>query len=185
MVKTRQRLVWMAVASVAFSAHAVSGHHPITVEQVVSALNSSGISVAPSQVRLPGSVVAVTSTPVLDIRSIQPMADRSTVVRLECDDPSECLPFNVRLLPDKQNQTISIGMAKVLSRGRGFSRSPILVRSGMHAILLLEGQHMEISIPVVCIENGSLGDTVRARGNGNLQIYTAEVVDTAVLRGRL
>jgi hypothetical protein len=186
MIKTRQTLVWMTVVLVAFSAHAVSAHHPISVEQVVSALNSSGLSVTSSQVMLPGPVVAVTSTPVLNIRSIHPMSDRSTVVRLECEDSSECLPFDVRLLPDKQrNQVISVGMPGLLAGGNRSSRSPILVRPGMQAVLLLEGQHMQIRIRVVCIENGSLGDTVRARGNGNRQIYTAEVVDTAVLRGRL
>jgi hypothetical protein len=185
----RHNLLWIMMPAMALAAWAAPPRHPITAQQVSSALNAAGLQVTASQITLPGAIVATTAEPVLRTQSIQPMPDHSTVVRIECENSSECLPFFVKLhLGQNRDQAaVSAPMDQPLPAGIGqlSSRRSALVHSGSRATLLLEGQHVQIRIPVVCIENGGLGQKVRVRGAENRQVYVAEVVDAALLKGTL
>ena len=170
-------------------AYAEPARCPITAEQVSAALTRAGLQVTAAQVILPGFVVAATSAPVLSIQSIQTMEDHSIVARLGCEDVAKCLPFYVKLrLGGEGTPAADTGLIRQplpTSAGVGSSSKQISIRPGSQATLLLEGEHLHIRIPVVCIESGRPGEKVRVRGTENRQIYTAEVVDAATLKGRL
>jgi flagella basal body P-ring formation protein FlgA len=59
------------------------------------------------------------------------------------------------------------------------------VRAGSPATLLLEGAHVHISLSVVCLESGAVGQTIRASSPDHRQVYKAQVVRDGVLEGRL
>ena len=61
----------------------------------------------------------------------------------------------------------------------------VVIRSGSSAILELEGPHIHIRIPVICLQNGAAGQTIRATDKDHRRIYAAQVTDIAILRGRL
>ena len=65
-----------------------------------------------------------------------------------------------------------------------FAAAPV-VRRGASAMLLLDGDHVQIKIPVTCLENGTTGQTIQAADKDHHQVYTAQVVSENLLRGRL
>ena len=52
-------------------------------------------------------------------------------------------------------------------------------------VLLLDSKHVHIQIPVVTMENGSIGQRIRVTEKGTRQTYTAVVVNGGLLQGRL
>ncbi len=59
------------------------------------------------------------------------------------------------------------------------------VHPGSHATLLIDGQRLHIKLPVVCLEKGSPGRTIRVTSLDHKQTYLAEVVDSTLLKGTL
>jgi flagella basal body P-ring formation protein FlgA len=60
-----------------------------------------------------------------------------------------------------------------------------VVKAGSPATLLLDGDHVHIRLSVICLQNGITGQTIRATSKDHTVVYTAEVVDGGVLKGRL
>ena len=116
-----------------------------------------------------------------EIESIQPEADHGMVARIECADPAQCFPFMVAL----HVRTALLSRPRRRSRSRQSNSSALLVQPDASAMLLLDGAHVHISIPVICLENGALGQTIRATSPDRHQFYTVQVAGERVLRGRL
>ena len=60
-----------------------------------------------------------------------------------------------------------------------------VIRTGVRATLLLDGGHVHIQLPVVCLENGALGQTIRVTSLNHRQTYMAQVDANRILRGKL
>ncbi len=60
-----------------------------------------------------------------------------------------------------------------------------LAKAGKPALLTLAGGGMRISLRVVCLERGALGQTIRVREKGTHREYRAEVVGAEALRAAL
>lgn len=171
-------VLWVAAV---LPALAGTAHYPITQEQIAAALTSGGMQVSPDQVSLLSHVVARVAQPALRLKSIQPEANNGMVARIECANPAQCLPFMVAL----HVNGVALSSA-AQEQGTGQSDpSAILVHAGASAILLLDGAHVHISVPVICLENGGLGKTIRASSPDRHQFYTVQVAGERVLRGRL
>jgi hypothetical protein len=61
----------------------------------------------------------------------------------------------------------------------------IVIRNGSPAMLQLDGAHVHIRIPVICLESGAAGQTIRATDKDRRRTYAAQVVDNGLLQGRL
>jgi hypothetical protein len=59
------------------------------------------------------------------------------------------------------------------------------VHPGSHATLLIDGQRLHIKLPVVCLEKGSPGHTIRVTSLDHKQTYLAEVIDSTLLKATL
>ena len=59
------------------------------------------------------------------------------------------------------------------------------VHAGSHATLLIDGQRLHIKLPVICLENGVAGHSIRVTALDHKQTYVAEVVDATLLKGTL
>ncbi|HZD31392.1 MAG TPA: flagella basal body P-ring formation protein FlgA, partial [Candidatus Angelobacter sp.] len=62
---------------------------------------------------------------------------------------------------------------------------PWLVRNGDVATLVMQSEHLQVRIPVICLANGSVGKRIRVSSTDHRRIYTAEVVSGKLLRGEL
>jgi len=59
------------------------------------------------------------------------------------------------------------------------------VRSGSPATLMLDSDRVHIRLSVICLENGAPGQRIRVTGKDHRLVFTAQVIDGSLLKGRL
>jgi hypothetical protein len=189
MMRFKAILPWGVLAAAVSLAQAAPGHYAISTAQIAATMSRFGIEVAPQQVRLLADVTATTESPRLVVRSIRPWGNQQVVARLECEESEECLPFFVSLgwNSDEGARTLTASSAHGTGAQPGQIGAPknYVVRSGSPAILQLDNEHVHIRIAVICLENGAPGQRIRVTGKDHRMIYTAQVVDGSLLKGRL
>lgn len=187
MIQCRSILGPVLWAAAICPALAGSAHFPITPEQIAATVTRSGMQVTPDQVGLLADVVASVAQPALKVKSIQQTGDHRLIARMECATPDQCLPFMVALrINQGQGPQLISSAEQSLAPGNAPSKfTAPLVRAGAPAILLLDGTHVHITLSVICLENGALGQTVRAATPDRRMFYTAQVTGDRLLRGRL
>ena len=104
-------------------------------------------------------------------------------VRLSCVKQEECLPFFVAVR-GSQPQAVLPVLTSSTATPQTKPNSPAM-RAGAHAVLLLEGGHIHIQLPVVCLENGAIGQTIRVTSLDHKLTYLAQVDANLTLRGKL
>ncbi len=185
-------LVLTLSTTAAVPAVAQSGHYPVTVDRVVAAMNNMGLEIAPGQVSLLSNPVASIPGPRLTVRSIERWNDARMMVRMECEDPQECVPFFVGVRTKTANTATAA--VSVMDRpappvtpsgSRSSSYTPPVLRAGATATLLLEGNHIHIRLSVICLDGGSPGQTIHVTDPDRREVYTAQIIDGVTLEGRL
>jgi hypothetical protein len=180
----------------------------IRLEQVVAALNLARLPLENAEVKLMAQNTATIEAPRLEVRAVEPWGDRDARVRLGCEAHEQCLPFYVAV------HWVDATLAKAALHGAilttGHSATPIStnrgpspvsspapavtanaadaeihIHAGSHATLLIEGERLHIKVPVICLENGVPGRTIRVTALDHKQTYRAEVVDSTLLKGTL
>jgi hypothetical protein len=187
---TRGKLIlWsMLVAGTTASASAATEHYAISTDIVAAAIGGIGVAVAPEQVTLLTDVVATKPAPVLKVRSVEKMDNERLVARMECESHDECLPFYVSIRVGQGSKAhgalvlASLSAADLAPRSNAKS---IVLRAGSVTTLQLDGDHIQIRLPVICLESGSPGKTVRATDKNHRVVYSALVIDGSLLKGRL
>jgi hypothetical protein len=185
-MKNERSISAMALcAAMALPGVAAPGRVAITPAEVADVLSEAGIKVSSQQVTLLADVVASTSNPKLRVESMERWGDHRMKVRLACDSNTECLPFLVAInwsgddaMPPIPSSPAAISPVKTGS-------DPFVVHAGSPAILLLEGDHVHIQLPVFCLENGAPGQTVRVVSKEQRRTFSAQVFSETVLKGRL
>jgi hypothetical protein len=178
-------LSWFLLSLLALPALAASGRYAIRPDRIAGAMATMGMQVAPSQLTMLTDAVATTADPQLRVQSMQRWPGDRVMVRLECANREECLPFfvSVRMGNSDSDQA---AMANVAMSTQGNNQKPVAaVRAGSPATLYLEGDHVHIRVAVICLQSGAVGQTIRAEGPDHVQKYTAQVAGEGVLRGRL
>jgi len=178
---------WIAM-STACSVWAAASRYPITAAQVSDAIGSTGTSVSPDAVSLLSVVTASTPAPHLRVQGAERATGDQLMVRIACETPEECLPFVVSLHSSAETAARLAGLfafgapvhaASVVASG------PMVIRNGAQAVLLLDGKHVHVQLPVVTLENGAVGQRIRVTEKDKRQTYTAVVVNSGLLQGRL
>ncbi len=193
MTRFRPILACIVLAAAAWPALAAPALHSIDAVQVAGAIGKIGIQIAPSQITLLTNVETSTPSPVLQVRSVERFDAGRFIVRLECESQDNCLPFmasvhvNEDMAKRLSSATSRLSLLKepFIASAAQPTPSPVVIRGGARATLLLDGAHIHIRIPVICLQSGSTGQTIRATTTDHRQVYTAQVVDVGVLRGRL
>jgi hypothetical protein len=177
----------IVAVALGFPAAAASAQNPIAREQIAAALSSAGMNATPEQVVLLTNVVATTRAPALKVESAELWSDHRIKVRLSCVRSEECLPFFVAVR-GSQPQAVSPVIADA-SPAASLPAKPVpdalVIRSGGRAILLIEGDHIHIQLPVICLQNGAVGQTIRVTSLDHRETYAAQVDENGTLRGRL
>ncbi len=183
--------IWIAALAMVLPASAATGHHVITAGQIAAAISGAGVNVSAKQITLLTEILARSGAPVLRVQSMEPLGDHRMRVRLACADIEECVPFYVAMDGNGESPARPRSIPPALGRAPahmarvGTEADPPTMRAGSPATLLLEGDHMQIQLHVVCLENGSIGQTIRVASKDRKQIYTAQVFDGGILRGSL
>jgi hypothetical protein len=186
-MKNERSISAMALcAAMAFPAAAAASPIAITEAQVADVLSEAGIKVSARQVTLLSEVVASKSNPALRVESMERWGDHRMRVRLACDSNTECLPFVVAV-NWTGNDAMAFGPANAATAGSPAKTGSgsFLVHAGSPAVLLLDGDHVHIQLPVTCLENGASGQTVRAVSKDQRRTYSAQVFSETVLKARL
>ena len=186
-------LACIVFAVVPWPALAATGQYSISAEQVAASVNRMGVQIAPGQVTILADVVAARPSPALQVRSLERLDADRFMARLECVNTADCVPFMASIQVDKNGATqlasISSRQSPQGQRILGIGPQPgpesIVIRSGAPAMLQLEGDHVQIRIPVICLQSGAAGQTIRATDKDHRRIYAAQVVSNGLLRGRL
>ena len=195
----RITLVLLALASAATVAHAQSTptssaqpgeRHPITTAMIALTLSTAETAITPEQVKLPAALTAASPSPDLVISSVERMGDRASRVKLSCRVQGQCLPFFATVnWTDTASAENAIGHLQTAAHGPQASQLSAdrpLLRAGAHATLVIDSNRIHIRVPVVCLENGAVGHTVRVAGlDDRKQIYRAEVLSADSLKGSL
>ncbi|HEX4036800.1 MAG TPA: hypothetical protein VHX37_01965 [Acidobacteriaceae bacterium] len=167
---------------------AATARAAITPAEIAAAVNRFGIPIAPEQVFLLSNVQAVVTHPQLRVESVQRWNGQRVIVRLSCANAGECVPFfaELRLNPEGQTQIAAQANPELPASdlGHPVPRGP-LVHAGMPATLYLDGDHVHIRLTVICLQNGTAGQTVRATDKERRIVYTALVADSGLLKGHL
>jgi hypothetical protein len=189
MMRCKEILSWGALAATVSLAQAAPGHYAISTAQIATTMGQFGIEVAPQQVKLLADVTATTESPRLVVRSVRPWGNQHLMARLECADSEQCKPFFVGLEsnPDDGARTSDVSATRGAGAWSGQIESSknYVVKSGSPAVLQLDNEHVHIRIAVICLENGAPGQRIRVTGKDHRMIFTAQVVDGSLLKGRL
>jgi Chaperone for flagella basal body P-ring formation len=177
----------LAATSLAGSAQSPPAN--ITPQQIVATLLRNNISVSDEDVSLPSRIPTRINNPLLEIIYASTAYNGIAVVKLRCLDVRNCLPFYAVIT------AIHGGALEARLPPRPASAShlptpprppePWLVRSGQRATLVLEGRHLRLQMPVICLANGSAGKSIRVTTINGKQIYRAEVAGAGLLKGGL
>jgi hypothetical protein len=191
MTQYKPTSILLLAIAVALPATAATGRDAITTSQIADAISNVGMKTSADQIALLTTAVARTSSPVLKVRSIEPWDEHRMKVRLECSDNNECLPFYVGIRDESDIEPKPATIIPVMFRSPTLSArvrtkgEPFAVRSGSSAVLFLEGNHVHIEVGVICLENGAIGQTIRATSRDHRKTYRVEVFDGGILKGRL
>lgn len=174
----------------AFPAHSQTPGAWIEPKQVASALSSHAFAVSPAQVQLPVSVPSRRVAPDLEVLSLETTDGHNTKVKLRCRNGVECLPFYAVVhWNSREESERAVGLSPKptaqLPTIPAQLHDPWFVRAGEAATLVLEGAHVRIQLPVICLGSGSVGKNIRVITTDRRKTYRAEVVATGVLKGGL
>jgi hypothetical protein len=133
-------------------------------------------------VEMPGEPQALVPHPELQIegwRQARPPA--KIEFRLRCSKRSQCGAFlaRVNLSPAQRREFASAKPSP--PNGRARSAVLALARQGRPARMAWQGNGIRLSIPVMCLQTGGLGDRIRVRDRNGRSFFVARVIGPAEL----
>jgi len=160
---------------------------PISSQGVADAMAAAGVPVTAAQVKFLSQVTALGPNSGLEVINLAKWSDNRLRVELRCHDRGVCLPFYVFVqggtaaLPDAASVLLG---GSALPRRDIFRipRKQILMRNGDHATLMFEDRTVRITMPVICLENGDRGQTIRVTSTDRKQFFKAEIVGSGLLK---
>jgi len=152
------------------------------VAEAISA--TAGAPISAGQVEFLGEVRAIPNAK-FSVVGVERLSRNGTAVKLRCQSSSDCLPFYVVLHAGEVAKTLT-HPATAGDPGRtSRAEKQRAVKGGDRATLVLEGKDMRIVMPVICLQNGSLGQSIRVSSRDHKKIYEAEVIETGLVKGTL
>jgi hypothetical protein len=154
----------------------------VSSQRVVEALAAAGVSATTGQVRFLDPVTALVREPRLQVVRVGNWTGGALKAELRCRDHRACLPFYVLLgsggTADAQGGTPQKGVTESLDKSA-------LMRDGDPATLLFEGSTLRISMPVICLQSGNRGQTIRVASTDHKRFFSAEIIGAGLLKAAL
>jgi hypothetical protein len=178
-------LLWILLLPAA--GQASNARYSISSEQVAEAIVAAGVPVTAAQVRFLSEVSALGQEADVRVMNVAKWLGNRWKVELRCHDHRACLPFYVLVEPG--TSAAFDAMSALARRGTAMSRDvsristpQILMRNGDRATLLFEKPTVRITMPVICLQNGNLGQTIRVESTDHKQFFKAEIVESGLLK---
>jgi len=180
-------LWWLSILLLPAVGRAANDRFPISPDQVAEAIVAAGVPVSAAQVRFLSEISALGKDTDVRVMNMARWLGNQWKVELRCQDHRACLPFYVLVQPE--SSAASDAMLALARRGTvlkgNVSRQAapqILMRNGDHATLLFEKPTVRITLPVICLQNGNLGQTIRVESTDHKQFFKAEIVKSGLLK---
>jgi hypothetical protein len=159
-----------------------NGRTLISRERILGALHSSGIRVAVEQMEQLTEMTAAEPDPLLKVLSVEMMDGESDKVLVRCEHANACLPFYVLVHWGHSGQRFGSwpGLSDENSSSRSRSQN-LLVRSGKIVKLVLDGNYIHMTLPVLCLQSGGRGQRVRVISKETKKRYVAVVTGPGVV----
>ncbi len=160
-----------------------NGRTLISRERILGALHSSGIPVAAEQIEQLSEMTAAEQNPLLKVLSVDMMDGESDKVLLRCEHANACLPFYVLVHWGHSGQRFGSrpGQSDENSALSGSRSQNLLVRSGKIVKLVLDGNYIHMTLPVLCLQSGGRGQRVRVISKETKKRYVAQVTGPGVV----
>jgi flagella basal body P-ring formation protein FlgA len=187
MRKGKNKLVWCALILVAVAPAAMSQNDAarsvISAQQVADAMAVAGITVNLNQIQLLSGASGTREDANLRVVSVTDQTAGAVKVKLRCQDNQECLPFYVLVRGiDGANVTRAIVSAAPVAKA---SSPQNVIRGGDRATLILESSDSRMRLPVICLQSGVRGQTIRVASPDRRQLFNAEIIAPGLLKGSL
>lgn len=188
--KCADQLAWfamlLAVVPVAFGQSAPVRER-ISARQVADAMSVAGIVVNAAQVEVLSGSVRAKENASLRVVSVRDKADGGIMVKLRCQNNQQCLPFYalVHGVDGATTGAVRGREAKQLASNPHEALPQTIIRGGDRATLILESADSRMRIPVVCLQNGAVGEKIHVASPDHRQFFDAEVVAVGMLKGKL
>lgn len=162
----------------------------ISAERVAGAMMDAGWNVNSSQVRMLSEVTVEASAPWLQVMHVTHWQDDKLKVQLRCHDARACLPFYAlidRHGSAENTQTVAQSdhePADVAANHPEFDatvEAPVM-RSGDPAKMQFAEKGLSITMPVICLQNGRQGQTIRVASADRKRFFKAEIVAPGLLK---
>jgi|ERR1700679_1620486 hypothetical protein len=150
---------------------------------VVGAMELAGRAVNPDQIEFFSGGSNIKEGAEVRVLKVTNRTDGALTVELRCQDNHECLPFYV--LVHGLDQVNLVHAEKRAQPATAAEAPQNLIRGGDHATLILESRDSRISMPVICLQGGVRGQTIRVASRDHKQVFDAEIVATGMLKGNL
>ena len=154
----------------------------ISSSQVAGALQAAGWKISAAQVKFLSQVTSDRAEPGLEVVEVSKWREDQGKARLRCHDRHACLPFFV-LIEGVDSNVVGAGTSSSVQKiALGSAPVPPLMRSGDHVAMVFADKALRIRIPVICLQSGSRGQTIRVTSEDHKRFFKAEVVAPGVLR---
>ena len=154
-----------------------------SAHSVADAIELAGVAVSPGQIEFLSGESSVGESAQMRVVSMTNKMNGTVKVKLRCRDNHECLPFYVLVRGIGGGKVDRLEARTVPAVVASSPKN--LIRGGDHATLILESHDSRMSLPVICLQGGVQGQTIRVTSPDHRQFFDAEIVETGMLRGRL
>jgi len=185
----------LAIIVMAGTAHAARPEsqetlHRVSAIGVAAALAAYGVAVRPDRVEFLAPVNSIHPEPALEIERLQAKSPDSALARIRCRDTRDCLPFYVMLHFADDRQALMLiehvhPASNQVHTAPWAERPDWVLRRGQKAIFVLQGRNVRATTPVICLENGRQGQSIRVSSLDGKRFMVGEIVGPGLLHGVL
>jgi hypothetical protein len=154
---------------------------PISAAQVAKALEAAGWNVSTAQVKFLTQVRSEGTDPDLQVVQVSRWLKDSAKAKLRCRNRHVCLPFYVVVEGMKDTHSDGAEVAETQLTLDTVVRPP-LMRQGDTAKLMFADKALRITIPVICLQSGHRGQTIRVTSSDRRRFYKGEIIGPGLLR---
>ena len=108
---------------------------------------------------------------------------------VRCANSAECVPFLVRWpQPANRDSARQEGLEPAHASNSYANvpeTHPVLLRPGQTVMLVWDQDGIRVVLPVICLERGNVGDSIRVRIKSGTRVLRAEIVNESLLRANL
>jgi hypothetical protein len=106
---------------------------------------------------------------------------------VRCAAPADCLPFLVRWPQPAAREPLprqALASARVssISPAKLWKKQHVLLRPGETATLVWDQDGIRVVLPVICLDQGNVGDSIRVRIKSGSRVLRAEIINESLLR---